>query len=506
MAIQVIHTTVAVGTDAGNGEIRKAQWNEDHTISMATARLLGRSTAGTGAAEEISIGSGLSLSSGTLSASGGGGGALTISNKTAAYTVVAGDLGAVINCTSGTFTISLTSAATLGSGFNCWIWNISDSDTITIDPAGIETIDALSTLVLRNGMGVQIVSNGTVWYTGSPKRMNMAINGRLGDTAANAQGTWSIAMAAGANASGSQAIAIGRSSVSTGDSSTAIGLNGVTASGTRSTAIGSNSGSAGSQAVTGSGAMALGGSYASGTDSFAAAIADNTSTYGATGNNSVAIGYRAKASSAGSVAIGGSVGVGAGPIAAGQESCAIGPSANTVGQGSFAFGQGATATGNYSVAFGRYSNTPKQSQFAFAGGRFSTTGDRQASKWIISNSTTDATPTNLGFDGYSFGSNFISIPNNTAIAFTGTIVARRQASGGTQSAAWKVEGLIRKEATNASVTLLGSVVTAISNVPGWTLAVSVDTSSGLLLVTATGAAATNIRWVGCLDTSEVGFA
>ena len=41
---------------------------------MSTGKLLGRSTAGSGAIEEISIGSGLSLSAGTLSATGGGGG------------------------------------------------------------------------------------------------------------------------------------------------------------------------------------------------------------------------------------------------------------------------------------------------------------------------------------------------------------------------------------------------------------------------------------------------
>lgn len=41
-------------------------------ITMSTARILGRSTAGTGAIEEITIGSGLTLSAGTLSASGGG--------------------------------------------------------------------------------------------------------------------------------------------------------------------------------------------------------------------------------------------------------------------------------------------------------------------------------------------------------------------------------------------------------------------------------------------------
>lgn len=66
MAISLTHTTAAVGTDAGNGEIGKTQWNENHTITMATSRLLGRTTAGTGAVEEISVGSGLTFASGTL--------------------------------------------------------------------------------------------------------------------------------------------------------------------------------------------------------------------------------------------------------------------------------------------------------------------------------------------------------------------------------------------------------------------------------------------------------
>lgn len=42
--------------------------------NLSSGKLLGRSTAGTGAIEEISIGSGLSLAAGTLSATGGGSG------------------------------------------------------------------------------------------------------------------------------------------------------------------------------------------------------------------------------------------------------------------------------------------------------------------------------------------------------------------------------------------------------------------------------------------------
>lgn len=55
MAVSLTHTTVATGEDAGNGEIRKAQWNENHTLTMATNKLLGRATAGDGAVEEIDL-------------------------------------------------------------------------------------------------------------------------------------------------------------------------------------------------------------------------------------------------------------------------------------------------------------------------------------------------------------------------------------------------------------------------------------------------------------------
>ena len=88
----------------------------------------------------------------------------TLNNKTSAYTVVVSDLGKVINCTTGTFTVSLTSAATLGAGFNCWVWN-SGAGTITIDPASSETIDGASTISLLANQTTQIISNGTNWYS-----------------------------------------------------------------------------------------------------------------------------------------------------------------------------------------------------------------------------------------------------------------------------------------------------------------------------------------------------
>lgn len=52
--------------------------------SMTTARLLGRTTASSGAVEEITVGSGLSLAAGALTATGGGGGLVLLEQHTAA--------------------------------------------------------------------------------------------------------------------------------------------------------------------------------------------------------------------------------------------------------------------------------------------------------------------------------------------------------------------------------------------------------------------------------------
>ncbi|HVM38284.1 MAG TPA: hypothetical protein VM265_07855 [Sphingomicrobium sp.] len=66
------------GTLTASGNVTGANLSGTNTgdqfTAMTSSRLLGRSSAGFGAAEQISIGSGLSLSGGVLSASGGGGG------------------------------------------------------------------------------------------------------------------------------------------------------------------------------------------------------------------------------------------------------------------------------------------------------------------------------------------------------------------------------------------------------------------------------------------------
>ena len=362
--------------------------------------------------------------------SGGGGGTLTIDNKTAAYTVVSGDLGKIVNCTSGTFTVSLTAAATLGSGFNCWIWNTSTTatDIITIDPNGAETIDGVATLTLRRGEGTQIVCNGTNWQTGDKKTMRAYAE-----------------------------------NIGPADN--------------RPSAVGDR-------------AVAIGSSYASGTDSFAAVITNNTVTYGARALNSIAMGDRNQATFASATVVGGSL-------------------SSAGGGSSFVSGAGCSTGFNSfgSVALGNGATNTVAGKFSFAGTFYSVAfGTAQMGMMCLSNTTPGAAATVLTSNGGAASTtNQLILPDNTAHAFSGIVVARQKNTGGTQSAAWSFSGLIRRDAGAGTTTVVASTVTVISNVPGWTLALSADTVNGGLAVTATGAAATDIRWHVKLDSSEVTY-
>lgn len=280
------------------------------------------------------------------------------------------------------------------------------------------------------------------------------------------------------------AFAIGYSAYSYATGAHSFGYD-AAAGGVYSFAGGANSSAAGSQSI-GSGSVALGGSYASGTDSFAAAIADNTSSYGATSVNAVAIGRLNKADGSYCVAVGGDSN-----LADFSYATAIGGFGNVANQAY------ATTVGSF------FASSTTYGKEARASGRFSATGDAQRGGFVLRSDTTGATPEALTTNNSAAGStNQIILPNNSAYAFHGTIVARQQASAGTACAAWKIEGLIRREGSAGTTVLVNSATTVLDNTPSWGMALSADTTNGGLKIEVTGAAATNIRWVANVTTAE----
>lgn len=94
----------------------------------------------------------------TLGALGGG-----YVAKTAAYSVVAGDRGKIIDATSGSWTLSLPAVSGL-SGFSFVLRN-SGAGAITLDPNASEQIDGATTLACTPGCAVLVICTGTAWVT-----------------------------------------------------------------------------------------------------------------------------------------------------------------------------------------------------------------------------------------------------------------------------------------------------------------------------------------------------
>jgi hypothetical protein len=329
-------------------------------------------------------------------------------------------------------------------------------------------------------------------------------------TTPSATGTNAVAIGNNRVSSGTDSMAIGTSTVAAstravvlGGSSQAYGINSVSlgfaatvqSGGTDSSALGTRS-QIGSNAT---GATAIAKSYASGADSFAVAITNNGSSYGATGNNSVAIGDLAKATGTNAVCISNT------STASGLGSAVLGgSSATSSGANSTVIGGGSNvADGDYSTAKGYYGNT-NGIRLKHATGVYP---NLQGAYYVLGYTTSNATPIALNTNVWTpNATNQVILPNNSAYAFTGIIVARQKASEGTASAAWKVEGLIRREGSAGTTVLVNSATTVLDNTPSWGMALSADTTKGGLKVEVTGAASTNIRWVATINSSELTYA
>lgn len=139
---------VAVFRGEGTGVTRCVSYTRANGQPIATVAI---ANGGTGATTQAAALQAL----GTL-------GNITVA-KTGAYTVVNSDRGDVILC-SGTFSLTLTAAATLGNGFSFGVVN-TGTGTITIDPNASETVDGASTKVLKPGQSAILITDGSLWRT-----------------------------------------------------------------------------------------------------------------------------------------------------------------------------------------------------------------------------------------------------------------------------------------------------------------------------------------------------
>jgi hypothetical protein len=217
-------------------------------------------------------------------------------------------------------------------------------------------------------------------------------------------------------------------------------------------------------------------------------------------------GQNATASGSGAVCIGNGT-------SSGSSSAVVGGSSNTASGSNAAVvgGSSNTADSTNGIVIGGAGGTTRSIIGNFvtpaSNGPIASSGGRhQLATLLLARQTTDATATRLTSNNSGGGTtNQVILPNNSAYAFQGTCIANVTGAGDTSG--WKFEGVIKRGANAASTALVAAVTpTVIAQDAGastWVLAITADTTNGGIAVTVTGAAATTIRWVVQIETTEV---
>jgi hypothetical protein len=146
------------------------------------------------------------------------------------------------------------------------------------------------------------------------------------------------------------------------------------------------------------------------------------------------------------------------------------------------------------------------SPVAVHGNSFTTPGDSQFVNYVLGIKTTTNAATGLSTDHAVAGAtNQIILPNSSAYGYRAYITARDSVNQ--WMAVWEVTGGIRRGATAASTTLVGTpVVTRIAydtTATTWAATAAADTTNGGLQVRVTGTGTQNITWVANVLTIEV---
>lgn len=315
---------------------------------------------------------------------------------------------------------------------------------------------------------------------------------------------------------------------------------------------------------TGVRAIAIGKSYASGTDAIAAGNGDNTGTYGAQGNLSVAVGYRSLAIGQSSVAIGfqGLAGGSYNAIIGGNSNITynspgdnlaiVGGTANSIqlGTGNSAIIGGTTnaissAGGNNSIIGSNTSAiSGSGSAGAIVGGNTNTVTGSNAAVIGGSQNTasgTSSTASGVGAVASLYGEHAIAsgyvtapgdrqarfltaykttttvtpaemfldnssarmvIPTDTLWGFNITVIARRT-DADNEGAFYKFQGGIDNNA--GTVALLAAVVAAtpIEDTSGWDCAVTADNTNKALIITVTGENSKTIAWFASIELLQI---
>lgn len=295
----------------------------------------------------------------------GGGDLITSTSFTSSgFTLTNSDKGKYYHMTGSNQTVTLPASSAISAGWYVFL---------SLDKGAVYRLDIkaasgdswyngeTSTYSIYAGNTVLVIYRGSGEWGLIGNDYYMATSGYGSSIRPTAYGARAMAIGAGASASGNYRYAFGKDATATGNLY----------------------------------ATAMTRSYASGTDSFAAAIGSNSSSYGAQGTSSIAMGYMSKTLS-------GTFAVGNTAYAQNSGSYAIGNSATASGINSYVLGTQSTASNTYSMALGRQASTSADYEIALGG----------TSNFTRSNRTVETIGTDTsGTLQASVGNVFVSTPS-----------------------------------------------------------------------------------------------
>lgn len=221
----------------------------------------------------------------------------------------------------------------------------------------------------------------------------------------------------------------------------------------------------------------------------------NTSTVGGGDNNTANGDYSA-------------VGGGAVNTASGSYSAIPGGVDNTASGYISAVGGGwfNTASGNYSTVIGgKRAIASNYGQMAQSSSRFASNGDAQTSVYVAHQTTTDATPSELFLDDENLSAR-IAVAASSALRFHALVIGMTQ--NGANVGSYEISGCITRDNAN-NTAIVGNVnqtdFDETAGAAAWDATAVADNTNEALVIQVTGAAATTIRWVARVETSEVVF-
>jgi len=185
-------------------------------------------------------------------------------------------------------------------------------------------------------------------------------------------------------------------------------------------------------------------------------------------------------------------------VGGGWDNMATGDTAATIGGGmsNIAGGEFSTIPGGFNATATHYG------EMAYASGSFTSQGDAQTSIYVLRNTSSGTTTSELFLDG-SGSSARLTIASGRTVTFDILVVGREDSNG--ESAGYHILGVIENVGGNTAIVGSATVTVLGEDDTSWYVTVDADVTNQALRIQVHGGVGDTVRWVATVRTAEVSW-